>query len=378
MPSLTIIPQPFRSSNLSIPPSPHSPLSPLETTFSRPTPQPYKPYPAASNPIANVEPILSEDAPPAKPLQWLWQCHVCSRNYPLAATRRCLDDGHYFCSGESQGSAVTRRGHVTSKKSRKGRHGKACASEFDYVGWQAYGDWRRHELGLRELVLGTTLDGIKSTGRFEVKQKKNCSVECNYPSECRWGKLGGVSASEVPVSTPLTTIMEDVVQTAPASFEEILGLTPPDMVMDDDLDNLVSPASPPSPKDHSPSFWSSLLTSAKSRQKSKGRDADVDMTDVVTIYNPEDHQPVADANIFVVGHEEDMEIVPLSPPAASPAKSPFELTRPLKRASAGGHPLVPSPLRLSRTASTSSLSDLAQQQTRLGLGIVMVDHGASK
>jgi len=219
----------------------------------------------------------------------------------------------------------------------------------------------------------------KSNDRLEVKQKKNCSIECNYPSECRWGKLGGASAtSEAAVSTPLATIMEDVIQTAPASFEELLGLTPPDMVMDDDLDNLVTPASPPSPKDHTPSFWSSLLTSAKSRQKSKGRDTDVDMLDDVSVYNTEDHQFAADANVFVVGREDDMEIVPLSPPAASTIKSPFEMLRPVKRASADGHPLVPSPLRLSKTPSTLAMDDLAQQQKRHGLGIVMLDHGASK
>jgi len=52
--------------------------------------------------------------------------------------------------------------------------------------------------------------------------------------------------------------------------------------------------------------------------------------------------------------------------------------RPVKRASADGHPLVPSPLRLSKTPSTLAMDDLAQQQKRHGLGIVMLDHGASK
>lgn len=215
-------------------------------------------------------------------------------------------------------------------------------------------------------------------GSFENMSKKNCSIECNYPSECRWGKLGGVSELEATTSSTLATIMEDVVETAPASFEELLGLTPPDMVMDDDLDNLLSPASPPSPKDHSPSFWSTFLTSAKTRQKSKTCDADVEMSDGLSVYNAKDHGFAANTNIFIVGHDEDMEITPLSPPAAKPIKSPFELTRPQKRASTDGHPLVPSPLRLSKTPSTSSIDDLAQQQSRLGLGIIMVDHGASK
>jgi len=61
-----------------------------------------------------------------------------------------------------------------------------------------------------------------------VALAKNCELNCDYPSDCRWGKAFGVSgAVSVPVSP--VVVVESAGATAvgagPAtSFEEILGL----------------------------------------------------------------------------------------------------------------------------------------------------------
>ena len=77
--------------------------------------------------------------PPPLPPAWLWSCHVCHAAYPLGATRRCLVDGHRFCAGTL----------THNKRTGKLRRSTPCGSVFDYVGWRAYGEWRRHELKAR-------------------------------------------------------------------------------------------------------------------------------------------------------------------------------------------------------------------------------------
>ena len=127
MPTLTITPTPYRSSHLTIPTTPFTPRLPIS-----PPPRPQVTSIKSSTKIA-----LSIPPPPQEPLKWLWQCHCCSRIYHLGTTRRCLDDGHYFCAG----APVTKRDRKTGQKvTRKSR---ACASEFDYQGWKSWGSWRR-------------------------------------------------------------------------------------------------------------------------------------------------------------------------------------------------------------------------------------------
>lgn len=94
-------------------------------------------------------------------MPWVWTCHLCRSKYPLAATRRCLDDGHHFCAGTS----------IDRRNGRIKKH-NACSSEFDYAGWKAYGDWRRsyNQEEKPDFVHGS----------------KDCSEHCDYPSECRW------------------------------------------------------------------------------------------------------------------------------------------------------------------------------------------------
>lgn len=131
------------------------PLSPLVspfTTISTTAP------PAAALPSPSTFPT---SAPPAAPLPWVWQCHVCKARWPLGATRRCLIDGHYYCSGQPQ----TRKG----KPKAKGKRGRGCSSEFDYIGWKDWGRWRRAARG-REL--------------------EGCGETCDFPSHCRYRKAG--------------------------------------------------------------------------------------------------------------------------------------------------------------------------------------------
>jgi hypothetical protein len=175
MPSLKITPIPYRSSNLAIPPSPFSPRSPLTLA-----PRSKKPRYATRRGSILTKP------PQVAPLQWVWQCHQCRQTYPLGATRRCLEDGHQFCSGTS---VVKSRRHGNRKVVKKHR---ACASEFDYAAWKTLGEWRRDCL-------------TPTTPSFT--HKKDCWHNCNYPSECRWGsKLAQPQVSPtIPESPPQTS-----------------------------------------------------------------------------------------------------------------------------------------------------------------------------
>ena len=99
---------------------------------------------------------------PARPLAWIWQCHLCKSRYPLSVTRRCLQDGHFYCSGE------TNRPNLKKKK-----RGLSCSSEFDYIGWREWGEWKRK-------VLGSLENGIKTK-----LCSKGCE-KCEFPSQCRY------------------------------------------------------------------------------------------------------------------------------------------------------------------------------------------------
>ena len=62
----------------------------------------------------------------------------------------------------------------------------ACASEFDYEGWLGWGQWRR------------------GGERAPDAQDKHCWRRCDYPSECRWGRVAAESSERPP--PPLTTL----------------------------------------------------------------------------------------------------------------------------------------------------------------------------
>ncbi|KEF61973.1 uncharacterized protein A1O9_03545 [Exophiala aquamarina CBS 119918] len=100
------------------------------------------------------------DLPPTpdQPLAWIWVCHLCHSRYPLGVTRRCLVDGHYYCSGEAN------QQNLRKKKKRQ-----SCSSEFDYVAWREWGDWKRKALKLL----------------MNPRVARGCE-NCVFPSQCRY------------------------------------------------------------------------------------------------------------------------------------------------------------------------------------------------
>ncbi|KAF1979509.1 hypothetical protein BU23DRAFT_636530 [Bimuria novae-zelandiae CBS 107.79] len=147
-PTLEIHPAPFKSSHLAIPPSPFSPGTPLEL-LSQPQQR------------SRIWPTPDTRYVPPEPLQWRWQCHECRRTYSMGVTPRCLEDGHVFCTG----TTAVKTWRRPLRAARTKRH-RACTSEFDYQGWKTWGRWKR-------------------SGR-------HCWNNCDYPSECRWGRRFGM------------------------------------------------------------------------------------------------------------------------------------------------------------------------------------------
>ncbi|KAF2233781.1 hypothetical protein EV356DRAFT_196874 [Viridothelium virens] len=256
-PNLKITPTPFQPSRLGIPPSPFSPLSPL-------TPPP---RPSQKSHLDFTKPRTHEHTfpPPGKPLQWLWKCHICNHVYPLGATRRCLEDGHRFCSG----TTVT-RSRRTNGKSKFKRH-KPCTSEFDYQGWKRWSAWRREQTGYTITRSGTSTpdSAIAMSPSRSSRSHKDCWNRCDYPSECRWGtESTTASQSSTPVispqrsSTPTTSPPVSQV-----TFDTILGHD------ESNQENDVAPSSQsPTRNALSTEFWQSILSATRGRRAtSSGR-----------------------------------------------------------------------------------------------------------
>ncbi|KAK1809659.1 hypothetical protein LTR12_015984 [Friedmanniomyces endolithicus] len=289
--NLTINPgAPYRSSRLAAPPSPFSPrlpLTPPSTTV--------KARSSSLSPKSSRKPAVELPSPPADPLRWLWQCHLCGRVYQLGTTRRCLDDGHYFCAG----TTTVKRSRRTNKKTV--RH-KACCSEFDYQSWKTWGVWRRSIAEMRDaasseedqaVVLplhvptvpreGEWLNGTwaKSSVTKGTKKpsalSKNCSMRCDYPSECRWGKQYGVH-TPVSSTSPLLPIVAPVVpeknEKPKTTFDDILldasdasQSTAADHPPETDTTGVITNVSKESEKKPS---MTDLLESAKRRKRRSG------------------------------------------------------------------------------------------------------------
>ncbi|KAI9800121.1 MAG: hypothetical protein M1833_003448 [Piccolia ochrophora] len=160
---------PLVSSPLRNPSGPSSPALPLTPPASRPVSpvSSFSSFSSVEGPIKR--PDTPPNPPPTEPLAWLWTCHLCHSVYSLGTTRRCLQDGHYFCSGTTY-----------DKRSGTTRRHTSCNSEFDYVGWSTWQEWRRDSLGQQE---------APSVG-------KDCWHQCDYPSECRWGSRVGVKSKK--------------------------------------------------------------------------------------------------------------------------------------------------------------------------------------
>ena len=241
---LSLASKPYKSSHLAIPPSPFSPKFPIV--------RPGSPPPAQRK---RSRPRIEMPPPPPDPMNWLWQCHLCNRVYQLGVTRRCLDDGHYFCAGTT---TVKRSKRTGNKKTI--RH-KACASEFDYQAWKAWGTWRRDvaeqiaaaaalEEFLNDQPMSLTVPTLPEEGRWlkgtwtrkVVSGKstrdfrgKDCWNTCDYPSECRWGKQYGVqtpvvsstpAAVPVPSSTGLVPLPESEKEIKTSFDDNLLDVSP--------------------------------------------------------------------------------------------------------------------------------------------------------
>jgi hypothetical protein len=235
---LRISPTPFKSSFLSIPPSPFSPRTPL-------TPKLPLPYPT-QNPVQStrVYAPAAVEAPPS-PLSWVWTCHQCHRSYHLDVTRRCLEDGHHFCSGTTTVKAW--RKSVSPRRVRKHR---ACASEFDYSGWKTWGRWRR---GGSKVVQGRRLDHQQAS----AQSKKDCWNNCDYPSECRWGKKFGI---HTPIETVFPTLeVDNSADTITASLDRT-------------AEGILKPENCKAAKEGDKNtFWGALIASAERRKSGSER-----------------------------------------------------------------------------------------------------------
>lgn len=220
---------------------------------------------------------------------------MCNRVYKLGVTRRCLDDGHFFCAG----TTVVKRSRKTGKQLV--RH-KACASEFDYQGWKAWGTWRREVIAESETIIsplfdlpdilpededlpsdaslavialseGEWLKGVWTKKVPAPKARKDCWNTCDYPSECRWGKKYGVPTPTKPtVTVPSSSTVPSMAKT---SFEDILGgldssITDPDSP--DYLEPLtaVSTNASADPDVNSQNPIDEVVASAKSRKRKSG------------------------------------------------------------------------------------------------------------
>ena len=180
--------QPLRSSQLTVPPSPTSPRTPLQP--------PARLHLRPMIPSSPLSPSFITRAPDT-PYPWIWRCHVCNSVYSLGVTRRCLEDGHFFCSLPFQITPSTPSDSLKNeplsaeelaqkskeeRRKRKQKPRQACRSEFDYAGWNKYNIWRR-EICIIQAEKNRTSD-IEGDPYLP-----NCWMECDFPSECHNTRL---------------------------------------------------------------------------------------------------------------------------------------------------------------------------------------------
>ncbi|RDW56588.1 hypothetical protein BP5796_13053 [Coleophoma crateriformis] len=170
---------PHRQSLLSQPPtltSPRTPLTPpprlhLRTILPSPPISPSKASVSSSSVRQTCIP-LPLPPPPHKPYPWVWRCHICQTKYALGVTRRCLHDGHYFCSFVEP--AIADMGGARKKKKKV-----SCRAEFDYQGWEEWNSWRE-EVD----TVTRSKNGGRNLRHGEKEGRKDCWHECAFPSQC--------------------------------------------------------------------------------------------------------------------------------------------------------------------------------------------------
>lgn len=243
---LRISPTPFKPSRLSIPPPPFSPCSPFTPAV------PHRYQSQHTNEQNSTAILKTEVHPPLSPLRWTWTCHQCRNSYGLGVTRRCLEDGHYYCSGSATIKAWRKPTNLRRTKKRG-----ACSSEFDYSGWKEWSRWRRG--APRDKAALRNDSSLGNEGGPLEKKTKDCWNMCDYPSECRWGKKFGIHTpveTNFPVSgTNATVTLNATVKTTSE------GILKPDDCCDDKA----------SKKDSTLSFWAALLVSAEKRKNTSRR-----------------------------------------------------------------------------------------------------------
>ncbi|KAB8301226.1 hypothetical protein EYC80_003113 [Monilinia laxa] len=145
-------------------------------------------------PSPPISPYLTKPAPPI-PYPWIWRCHICHSVYRLGVTRRCLEDGHYFCSlptpppspspspmsPSPSSTSLPPLIPIPKKKKRRRRQPRGCRAEFDYTGWEQYNQWRR------ETAAQKSESHALQNPRFipPLKTGKDCHRDCDFPSECQ-------------------------------------------------------------------------------------------------------------------------------------------------------------------------------------------------
>lgn len=239
---LRISAAPFKPSFLSIPPSPFSPRTPLTPVLPN----------RQRDEKTNQQSVVVYPKPPIEaptsPLSWMWKCHQCRHSYRLGVTRRCLEDGHHFCSGATAITTVQK-----SSSPRKSRKHRACASKFDYSGWKTVGRWRRGGPKCKAI----TCTGSQADSQDKLPRQQDCWNMCDYPSECRWGKRFGIH-------TPVETSFPSIEVTSMPSLTAPVNFMPRSTLTRRNCGNIHTPR-----QADKTDFWGTLLASAE-RRKSAG------------------------------------------------------------------------------------------------------------
>ena len=238
MPSFSTRSSAYQPSKLSVSYTPDIPLPVTPTCLPRPD--------RTGNAGTQISTTRNRP-PPNLPLYWLWQCHLCRLKYPLGATRRCLEDGHHFCSGAPPPTGSRRR-----RTNR--RHGD-CTSEFDYQGWQSWGEWRRADLPPQTRSIPIPGSAFVPT----PKPLKDCWARCDYPSECRWS-LKGIRKPDAPSTASDTE--EDAVSSTESDDDQTASVEEPETVEDSQKIDRTPTAS-------RSDLWSVVVASLTGRAKRK-------------------------------------------------------------------------------------------------------------
>ncbi|KAI9053996.1 hypothetical protein LZ554_002940 [Drepanopeziza brunnea f. sp. 'monogermtubi'] len=219
------------SSPLSPPPIPAPPRSSSSTSPSSTTSGPLTPPPRLHLRAIIPSPLLPAEyfktAPPF-PYPWIWRCHLCHSVYRLGVTRRCLEDGHFFCSLPSPPTpspspsppspvlpaavatksddimsmptlsgtrdpalelkAASRKSRAQRRKTKRRAASRGCHAEFDYGGWAGYNTWRgevrllKRERMRRAVTRSRTrvmrgMDGVDVRGKGSVWASGDLDLE---------------------------------------------------------------------------------------------------------------------------------------------------------------------------------------------------------